>query len=88
MTVDRFNLNSAPMEFVNSAVVNDFINDKGPDGLPVTVLDGKIILSGRYPTNVEFTEWLGLSDDLFGKQEMKAQPTQNDSDGCCKGGCC
>lgn len=73
------------MEFVNNKVVNDFINDKGPDGLPVTVIDGKIVLTGKYPTNAEFTKWLGLSVDLLGKPVEKAQG----NDGCCcKGGCC
>lgn len=85
VNVDRFNLNSTPMEFVNNKVVNDFINNKGPDGLPVTVIDGKIVLTEKYPTNAEFTEWLGLSVDLLGKQVEKAQG----NDGCCcKGGCC
>jgi hypothetical protein len=85
VTVDRFNLNSAPMEFVNNKVVNDFVNDKGPDGLPVTVMDGKIILAGKYPTNAEFTEWLGLPTNLLGNPVEKAQ---NSDSCCCKGGCC
>lgn len=75
VNVGRFNLNSAPMEFVKNDAVNDFIKDKGPDGLPVTLLDGKIILTGKYPTNAEFTEWLCLPANLLGKQD------------CCKGGC-
>lgn len=84
-TVERFNLNSAPMEFVNNKTINKFINDKGPNGLPVIMLDGKIVLSGRYPTNAEFIEWLGLPADLLGKstkQESKSKGC------CCKGGCC
>lgn len=85
VTVDRFNLNSAPMEFVNDAAINAFVNDKGPDGLPAILLDGKIVLAGRYPTNDEFTEWLGLPADLLGKPAKKEQ----ESGGCsCKGGCC
>jgi hypothetical protein len=85
VTVDRFNLNSAPMEFVNNKAVSDFLNDKGPDGLPITIIDGKIVLIGKYPTNAEFTEWFGLPADLLGKPVEKAQG----NDGCCcKGGCC
>lgn len=83
--VSRFNLNNAPMEFVNNKAVNDFINDKGPNGLPVTLLEGMIVLTGRYPTNAEFTEWLSLPADLLGKSAKKA----SGNDGCCcKGGCC
>lgn len=85
VTVDRFNLNSAPMAFVKTKVINDFINERGPEGLPVTVLDGKIVLSGRYPTNAEFTEWLALPDDLLGQASKKSQ---GNGGCCCKGGCC
>ncbi len=84
ITVDRFNLNNAPMEFVNNKAVNELINEKGPKSLPVTVLDGKIVLTGKYPANGEITEWLGLPADLLGKQVEKVQG----KNGCCKGGCC
>ncbi|CAB1245349.1 Arsenical resistance operon trans-acting repressor ArsD [Ruminococcaceae bacterium BL-4] len=85
ITIGRFNLNNAPKEFVNNKVVNDFINAKGPDGLPIAVLDGKIVLTGRYPTNAEFTKWLNLPSDLLGKSMGK--PKRNSGCGC-KGGCC
>lgn len=85
VTVDRFNLNSAPMEFVNNKVVNEFVNDQGPDGLPLVLLDGKIVRSGRYPTNAEFSKWLDLPDGLLGKS---GQENQEDGGCCCKGGCC
>ena len=85
ITIERFNLNNAPMEFVNNKVVNDFINAKGPDGLPIAVLDGKIVLTGRYPTNAEFTEWLNLPPDLLGKSAGKSK---RNGGCCCKGGCC
>ena len=82
--VDRFNLNSAPMEFVTQTAVNAFINDHGVDGLPVTVLDGAIVLTGRYPSNAEFTEWLDLQEGLL---RQGAAPASEDGC-CCKGGCC
>lgn len=88
VTVERFNLSNAPMEFVNNKTVNAFLNDKGPDGLPVTVLEGEIVLTGRYPTNAEFTQWLGLPNNLLGMTASKAHPVKR-SGGCnCKGGCC
>ena len=85
VNVDRFNLNSAPMEFVTNSEINTFINDKGPDGLPAILLDGKIVLSGRYPTGDEFTEWLDLPADLL-KKPTETE-TANESC-CCKGGSC
>lgn len=76
--VDRFNLNSAPMEFVTQTAVNAFINAHGVDGLPVTVLDGAIVLTGRYPSNAEFTEWLDLPEGLLGQGTAPAA-----EEGCC-----
>lgn len=84
ITIDRFNLSSAPMEFVNNKAVNDFINEQGADGLPVTLLDGQIALSGRYPTNEELTQWLELPEGLLsGKRILKKIKVCG-----CKGRCC
>ena len=81
--VDRFNLNSAPAEFITDQTINTYINEKGPEGLPAVMVDGKIVIEGRYPTNEEFTSLLGLSEEVLGKQNKSA------SGGCgCKGGCC
>lgn len=66
--VQRFNLTNAPMEFVNEPVVSDYLKKFGPEKLPVVVVDGMIVIAGRYPTNVEFTEWLELSADVLGIQ--------------------
>ena len=81
--VDRFNLNSAPAEFITDQTINTYINEKGPEGLPAVMVDGKIVIEGRYPTNEEFTSLLDLSEEVLGKQNKSA------SGGCgCKGGCC
>lgn len=79
--VKRFNLNSAPMEFVNNKIVNEFVNSKGPEELPVVLLEGKIIMSGRYPTNEEFTKLLDFPEGLL-------KSSNNNKKSCdCKGGC-
>ena len=75
--VKRYNLTNAPMQFVTNHVVSEFVKLYGADKLPVTVVDGELAVSGRYPTNEEFTEWLQLPQDVLGKQE-----------GCCGGGYC
>jgi len=85
--VERFNLTSAPMEFVSNKIVNDFININGVDQLPIAVLDGVIIISGRYPTNEEFIDLLELPNDLLLKQETKVK-LKKFSKCHCKGGCC
>lgn len=52
--IERYNLNSTPMEFVKNNTVNQYVNEKGVEGLPVTLVDGKIVITGRYPANDEF----------------------------------
>lgn len=86
--IDRFNLNNAPMEFVNNKAVNAFLNSKGPDELPLILLDGEIVLAGRYPANSEFTQWLNLSADLLENTEKSESTTEEGGGCCCKGGCC
>lgn len=83
MAVDRFNLNSAPAEFITDSVINDYINAKGPEGLPAVMVDGEIVIEGRYPTNGEFAALLDLPEGLLGK------PAEKNGGGCgCKGSCC
>lgn len=90
--VKRHNLSSAPQEFINDKAVNSFINTKGVDGLPVTVLDGEIIITGRYPTNEEFVKLLNVPMSFIGEQPKAVKVTPKkpgNSGGCgCKGGCC
>lgn len=63
--VDRFNLSNAPMEFMKNVVVNDYINEKGIDELPITVVDGKIFKTGEYPTNEEFADIFEIPNEIF-----------------------
>ena len=89
--VERFNLSSSPQEFVTNKVINTFINEKGVDGLPVTVLDGEIVISGRYPQNEEFVKLLEIPMSFLGEQPKEVKATTKDSGGCgcdCSGGNC
>lgn len=91
VNVERFNLSSAPGEFITNQVVNAYINAKGPEGLPAIIVDGELVIAGRYPTNEEFTKLLGLSEDLLKKRTefVKLKSTKNTSGDCgCKRGCC
>ena len=87
--VQRYNLSNSPQEFVNNRVVNDYINAKGVDGLPITVLDSDIVITGRYPTNEEFAKLLNIPMSLLGEQPKKIKLTPKRSGGCgCSGGKC
>ena len=88
--VQRFNLSDSPQEFVNNKVVNNFINEKGVDDLPVTILDGEIVLTGKYPTNEELVKLLDVPMSFLGqgRKTFKIKTTPK-SGGCgCDGGNC
>ncbi len=88
--VGRFNLASAPQEFVNNKAISEFISVNGVDELPAIVVDGKIVITGRYPTNEEFESLLGVSTDSpFDKlKTAKVTVKKPGGCGCSDGKCC
>ena len=64
--VERFNLAQQPLAFAENAVVKRFLETSGQEGLPLTLLDGEVVLSGRYPSREELTAWLGIAPDNRG----------------------
>lgn len=56
--VERYNLSSSPMEFVNNQVIHKLLYEKGISQLPITVVDGEIKFIMRYPTNEELNSIL------------------------------
>ena len=84
VTVNRYNLNNAPRAFVNNKVINKYINEKGVKGLPAVMLDDEIVITGRYPTNEEFVNLLGVPESYL--SESKAD---DNSGSCCSdSNCC
>ena len=104
VTVKRFNLNNAPMEFVTNQTVNTYVNQKGAEALPVILVDGSIVIEGRYPTNEEILDLLELPAEAMLPQDMGGDggcccsDTAAEDEGCCcseavetkenNGGCC
>lgn len=58
--ITRYNLGTEPGIFVENEEVNKILHEKGPDSLPVTLVEGKTAKIGAYPTNEEFAEWFGV----------------------------
>ena len=90
--VERFNLSSSPQVFVTNKVVNEFINAKGVDELPITVVDGEIVITGRYPLNEEFVKLLNIPVSFIGEQPKAVKATFKKPGGCgcdcSSGNCC
>ncbi len=78
--VKRFNLTSNPMEFMTQLDVNKTINEKGVDCLPITVYNNKIVLVGRYPTNQEMCDYVGLSEDVIPKRKKQITDVPNEKE--------
>ncbi|MEQ5703553.1 arsenite efflux transporter metallochaperone ArsD, partial [Providencia rettgeri] len=51
--IRRFNLAQEPMEFVNNIKAKTFLETTGAESLPLLILDGEIVLTGRYPKRHE-----------------------------------
>lgn len=100
VVIERYNLNNAPMEFVKSSIVNQYVNEKDVDGLPVVTVDGEIVLAGRYPANDEILTLLDLPAELLLPKgaascccdtdctEICCEPEETDNNGCCCGSSC
>ncbi|RPF47335.1 arsenical resistance operon trans-acting repressor ArsD [Hydrogenoanaerobacterium saccharovorans] len=88
--VVRYNLSSAPQEFVKNTEVNKLMSVGGVEVLPITVLDGEIVKKGSYPTNDELARLLNVPKNYLGVEaaKVKVTPKKNDGGCNCKGGCC
>lgn len=60
--VERFNLRDNPQVYVDTKVVNDFIQKESIDNFPITTLNGVIVLTKSYPSNKQISEWLEVSE--------------------------
>lgn len=59
--IERFNLAQQPMAFADTPAVKQFLSVSGPEGLPLTLVDGQIALAGRYPTRDDLARWAGIT---------------------------
>ena len=92
--VERYNLTSAPAEFVKSKAVTEYLQKFGPEKLPVVLVDDFIVIAGRYPTNEEFASWLELPADVLGvsccctDEAADGGCCGSDTSACCTDDCC
>jgi hypothetical protein len=78
ITIERYNLSSEPMAFINNNKVKDALDNNGTDRLPLIFVDDDIVIEGRYPKNEEIMELLQLPKDYLESSENE-KPNQ----GCC-----
>lgn len=68
--ITRYNLASAPGKFAENMKVNQLLHEKGPESLPITLVDGEISQSGSYPTNETLAQWFGISMTELEKKKV------------------
>lgn len=59
--VDRFNLSQQPGAFAECEPVRQILAAEGDAGLPVIVVDGRAVSTGRYPTRQELAAFANLA---------------------------
>ncbi|MDQ0861497.1 hypothetical protein QFZ72_004976 [Bacillus sp. V2I10] len=74
--IKRYNLANDPCEFANNNLINQKLHEKGPDVLPITLLDGEVVKEGSYPSTEEFAEWFHVNQDEL-NQKPKARLSIN-----------
>jgi hypothetical protein len=69
--ISRYNLTNEPMVFAENTVVNKVLHEKGPEALPAILLNGELLKMGKYPTNQELSDWLGIDEKEFTESKPK-----------------
>jgi len=86
--IARHNLAGDVQAFAQSEAARGFLQTAGSEGLPLVLVDGVTVLTGRYPTRTELLRWAGLE---AGAEPTGATPVA--AAGCCgssadPSGCC
>ncbi len=72
--ITRYNLASEPDAFVSNDQVAELLNEKGPNVLPIIIMDNQVVKEYEYPTNEELMEWTGLAaDELVKKPKIRLE---------------
>jgi Arsenical resistance operon protein ArsD len=75
LAIDRVNLAQQPQAFAETEAVRGLLERSGEASLPVTLVDGQVVLAGRYPTRSDLAQWADV------RQLAIAEPAV----GCCGG---
>ncbi len=69
LDIARYNLGTEPGVFVENKEVNKALHETGPDSLPITLVEGKVVKIGSYPSNEELADWFGVNPE-----ELRVKP--------------
>jgi hypothetical protein len=81
--IERYSLSSNPQIFIDNKEINEILNTKGIEALPVIMVEGVVIKEGGYPTNEEICELLELPLSYLKVEIKKPNKSCGCKDGCC-----
>lgn len=61
--IERFNLAQQPMAFAGSPLLKHFLETSGIESLPLVLVDGHVVLAGRYPERGELARWADIAPE-------------------------
>lgn len=76
--IERFNLALHPLAFAQNDTVRALLERSGQEVLPISLLEGQVVLAGRYPNRQQLAHWLRIA----------VEPLPAGRGGCCSGGKC
>jgi hypothetical protein len=80
MQIERFNLAHQPLAFAANATVKAVLERAGEEALPLTLVDGRLALAGRYPSRADLARWAGIALPVAAEAKLAGD--------CCSGGRC
>ena len=90
VTITRHNLANDPMAFAHDDAVKSFLEIAGSAGLPLVLVDGVTVATGRYPTRAELARWACLDSPAAAPAGVITLGLSASGDSSCCGdsGCC
>lgn len=86
--VSRHNLAGDPGAFAGNDTVRSFLEVAGSEGLPLTLVDGVTVATGRYPARDQLLRYAGLTSPSAPEGVTDLGLTAVTDGGCGPDGCC
>jgi hypothetical protein len=67
--IRRYNLTNEPDVFATNEVISKLLMQKGPDALPITLVNGEVIKEKVYLTNIELADLTNLTEEELGQKQ-------------------
>ncbi|MCA9264463.1 MAG: arsenic metallochaperone ArsD family protein, partial [Planctomycetales bacterium] len=81
--VQRFNLAQEAAAFAKNPTVQQVLEERGVECLPLVIVDGEVVSQGDYPTRAHLAQWTKTK-----MQSTNSLPIVEGGDCCGESGCC